>query len=51
MARVLVIGDCHCPGRLQFEYGHRIAAKPMLGCGIVLHGCRAFFEPWLLKSR
>ncbi len=37
--------------RLQFEYGRRIVAKPILGCGIVLNGRRAFFEPWLLKSR
>jgi predicted phosphodiesterase len=38
-------------GRLQFEYGRRIVAKPILGCGVVLDGRRAFFEPWLLKSR
>lgn len=38
-------------GRLQFEYGRRIVAKPILGCGVVIHGRRAFFEPWLLKSR
>ena len=37
--------------RLQFEYGRRITAKPILGCGVVLGGRRAFFEPWLLKSR
>lgn len=37
--------------RLQFEYGRRITAKPILGCGVVLDGRRAFFEPWLLKSR
>lgn len=37
--------------RLQFEYGRRFAAKPILGCGVVLNGRRAFFEPWLLKSR
>lgn len=37
--------------RLQFEYGRRITAKPILGCGVVLNGRRAFFEPWLLKSR
>ncbi len=37
--------------RLQFEYGRRIVAKPILGCGVVLNGRRAFFEPWLLKSR
>jgi predicted phosphodiesterase len=37
--------------RLQFEYGRRFTAKPILGCGVVLNGTRAFFEPWLLKSR
>ena len=37
--------------RLQFEYGRRITAKPILGCGVVLDGRRAYFEPWLLKSR
>lgn len=37
--------------RLQFEYGRRIVAKPILGCGVVLNGRRAIFEPWLLKSR
>jgi predicted phosphodiesterase len=37
--------------RLQFEYGRRIVAKPVLGCGVVINGRRAFFEPWLLKSR
>jgi hypothetical protein len=37
--------------RLQFEYGRRITAKPILGCGVVLNGRRAFFEPWLLRSR
>lgn len=36
---------------LQFEYGRRLAARPVLGCGIVEHGKRAIFEPWLLKSR
>lgn len=37
--------------RLQFEYGRRLVAKPILGCGVVLGGRRAIFEPWLLKSR
>lgn len=37
--------------RLQFEYGRRITAKPILGCGVVVDGRRAYFEPWLLKSR
>ena len=38
-------------GKLQFAYGRRIVAKPILGCGVVIDGRRAFFEPWLLKSR
>lgn len=38
-------------GRLQFEYGRKIAAKPILGCGVVLNGRQAYFEPWLLRSR
>jgi predicted phosphodiesterase len=38
-------------GKLQFAYGRRIVAKPILGCGVVLDGQRALFEPWLLKSR
>jgi hypothetical protein len=37
--------------RLQFDYGRRIIAKPILGCGVVINGRRAVFEPWLLKSR
>ena len=37
--------------RLQFDYGRRIVAKPILGCGVVINGRRAIFEPWLLKSR
>jgi metallophosphoesterase superfamily enzyme len=37
--------------RLQFEYGRKIVAKPILGCGVVIDGQRALFEPWLLKSR
>lgn len=37
--------------RLQFEYGRRIIAKPILGCGVIINGRRAVFEPWLLKSR
>lgn len=38
-------------GKLQFEYGRKIVAKPILGCGVVIDGRRAIFEPWLLKSR
>jgi predicted phosphodiesterase len=37
--------------KMQFEYGRKIARKPLLGCGIVVGGKRATFEPWLLKSR
>lgn len=37
--------------KLQFEYGRRFPAKPVLGCGVIIDGKRAFFEPWLLKSR
>lgn len=35
----------------QFNYGKRYPAKPILGCGIVVDGKSAYFEPWLLKSR
>ena len=37
--------------RMQFEYGRKFAHKPILGCGIVLGGRQAYFEPWLLRSR
>jgi predicted phosphodiesterase len=37
--------------RLQFAYGRKITAKPILGCGAVLNGRQAYFEPWLLRSR
>ncbi|MEW4530616.1 metallophosphoesterase [Maioricimonas sp. JC845] len=37
--------------RMQFEYGRKLPAKPILGCGVVIDGRRAFFEPWLLRSR
>ena len=36
---------------LQFEYGRKFSRKPVLGCGVVISGQRAFFEPWLLRSR
>ena len=36
---------------LQFEYGRKFPRKPVLGCGIVIDGKAAYFEPWLLKSR
>jgi metallophosphoesterase superfamily enzyme len=32
--------------RLQFAYGRKFSAKPMLGCGIVIDGRYAYFEPW-----
>jgi len=38
-------------GRLQFEYGRKLAARPVLGCGVVVDGRKAYFEPWLLRSR
>lgn len=36
---------------LQLSYGKPQPKKPMLGCGIVEDGVRAYFEPWCLKSR
>jgi predicted phosphodiesterase len=36
--------------KMQFDYGRKFVAKPVLGCGVVLDGKRAFFEPWLLPS-
>ncbi len=35
---------------LQFAYGRPHPSKPILGCGVVLDGKRAIFEPWLLPS-
>jgi hypothetical protein len=35
--------------RVQFEYGRRFARKPLLGCGVVLNGKQAYFEPWPLR--
>lgn len=37
--------------KLQFDYGRKFAHKPILGCGVVLNGKQAYFEPWLLRSR
>ena len=37
--------------KLQFDYGRKITAKPILGCGVVFGGKRAIFEPWLLPSK
>jgi len=36
---------------LQFEYGRKFPRKPVLGCGIVVNGKSAYFEPWLLGSK
>lgn len=33
---------------LQFSYGKPFAAKPLLGCGVVIDGERAIWEPWVL---
>lgn len=33
---------------LRFEYGRKMAAKPVLGCGVVLEGRHAIFEPMIL---
>ncbi len=37
--------------KLQFEYGRKIAQKPLLGCGVVIDGQEAYFIPWLLKCK
>lgn len=37
--------------KMQFEYGRKFPRKPVLGCGIVVNGKSAYFEPWLLGSR
>jgi len=37
--------------KMQFEYGRKITNKPILGCGVVINGKHAYFEPWLLRSR
>lgn len=36
---------------LQFEYGRKFPRKPVLGCGVVVNGKQAYFEPWVLPSR
>ena len=33
----------------RFSYAARLPKKPILGCGFVVDGKRAFFEPWLLR--
>ncbi len=34
--------------RLAMEYGKRYNAKSILGCGVVIDGETAIFEPWLI---
>jgi predicted phosphodiesterase len=33
---------------MAFDYGKRFSRKPVLGCGVVIGGKQAYFEPWLL---
>ena len=37
--------------KLAFSYGAKFPAKPILGCGVVINGKQAVFEPWLLRSK
>ena len=37
--------------QLAMDYGRKFTRKPILGCGIVVDGKRAFFEPWTLNTR
>lgn len=37
--------------KLAFSYGAKFPAKPILGCGVVVNGKQAIFEPWLLRSK
>lgn len=37
--------------KLQFLYGKASPRKPILGCGVVVNGKQAYFEPWLLPTR
>lgn len=37
--------------KAEMEYGRKFDKKPMLGCGVVLEGRQAYFEPMLLPSR
>jgi hypothetical protein len=37
--------------RLQFLYSKPFPRKPILGCGVVIDGTRAFFEPMQLPSK
>lgn len=36
---------------LQFLYGKPFPRKPILGCGVVVNGKQAYFEPWILPTR
>jgi hypothetical protein len=33
------------------QYGATYSRKPALGCGVVVDGASAYFEPWLLPSK
>lgn len=35
--------------QLQFSYGMKFARKPVLGCGVVIDGIQAYFEPMPLE--
>lgn len=37
--------------KMQFLYGKVLPRKPILGCGVVINGTQAYFEPWALPSR
>lgn len=37
--------------KLAFEYGRKFTRKPVLGCGVVIGGNVAIFEPWLLPCK
>lgn len=36
---------------LAMDYGKRFSRKPLLGCGVVIGGQQAYFEPWRLKCK
>ena len=35
----------------RFSYAARMPKKPILGCGVVIGGKKAYFEPWLLPNK
>lgn len=35
----------------SFRYGRAFANRPTLGCGVVIDGCEAYFEPMLFKNK